>query len=70
MSLQPTTRRKMSKEPPDRRIKKLVAYFPYRGDKLPWTTHTNINAETAVDRMGFDQNNTGYHLTWKVWFQE
>ena len=70
MGTQRTTARKMSKEPPERKIKRLVAYFPYRGDKLPWTTHININAETAVDRMLFDQNNTGYYLTWEVWYQD
>jgi len=62
------TAAKMAKQPPGRKIKKLMAFFPYRGDKLPWTTYINRTAGQAASDMVFDQKNTGYYLTWEVWW--
>lgn len=66
---QPITARKMAKQPPERSIRQLMAYFPYRGDKLPYTTLRNITAGEAAKEMVFYQNNTGYYLTWVVWWE-
>lgn len=64
------TARKMRRIAPDKPIRLLKAFFPYRGDKLPHTTFVNLSAGRAADEMEFAQKNTGYYLTWEVSWAE
>lgn len=56
-------KRVLAKLPDDVRFTQIYALFSVRGDRLRWTTSTNVTGKKALDELTF-MNQTRKGLTW------